>query len=46
MRVRLRERLRKRDVRRLALTGVMWLLALVIAGFVSALMAKLVDAMW
>ncbi|MEV8534672.1 hypothetical protein [Streptomyces sp. NPDC051211] len=46
MQVRLRERLRKPDVRRLALTGVKWLLALVVAGFITALTAKLVDTMW
>lgn len=46
MQVPLRERLRKSDVRRLALTGVAWLLALVVAGFVAALTAKVVDTMW
>ncbi|MFD7262683.1 hypothetical protein [Streptomyces sp. NPDC059874] len=46
MKVCLRERLRKPEVRRLALTGVTWLLALVVAGFIAALTAKVVDTMW
>ncbi len=43
---RLGEKRRKSEVRRLLAPGVVWLLALVVAGVVSALTAKLVDAMW
>ncbi|THA33687.1 hypothetical protein [Streptomyces sp. A1547] len=43
---RLCENLRKTDTRRLALRGVVWLLALTVASVISALTAKLVDAMW
>lgn len=43
---RLWEKAQKPDTRRLVLTGAMWLLALVVAGVVSALTGKVVDAMW